>query len=887
MLTSTACQCGAGRRLCLVTLPLVVAAVCSISLAQDASGTDALLASLADQDTAADAVHQFLVADPDGVERLISELVEPGQANDAQARRALHGLVMSVSRPGAEPDRRVLVTTFTRQLDGEHPAAVKKFLIRQLRLVGGPNNADAVGQFLLDDQLGEDAAQTLVTFGGEASRAALRQALPQAQGKARATIAHALGVLRDAASVELLITLARDEDRDVRLSALFALANCGDPAATGTLIQAADAEPVYERGQATDACLLLARRLAEADNTPKAERIYRHLWTTRTAVEDRAARSAALSGLAGVLGLDAFDDLLAAMNAQDLQLRRVAVNAAAAMPGQDVTSRWIESLDAAAPASRVAILAVLVQRGDSVALPAAINALDDPDDAVSLAAIDAAATLGRIDAIEPLVNRLDDASDSRTRAVHRALERISGHEASSKLAALLPTASSEKKRTLLAVLAGRNAVEHVQTVLDAAADADENVSAAALTALGRLADDRHLHAMVQLLTNASTPQQRTAAERALALVCDRSEDKPYCAQAVTAGLVGADPEAEASLLTVLGSVGTPDALDVVRAAMGSGNDLVAAAAVAAIANWPNDAAASDMLALARDADDETHRALALRGYVRVAAMSNHRPIARTIQMLNDAMQAARHVEDKTLVLTAMANVHDPDMLETVLGFLDDEQLRAEAALAAVTIAHRVSGADRAATAAAMRKVLHVARDDNTRRRARQVLSLIDSYGNAITAWQVAGPYRIDGLSGSQLYGTAFGPETADATVMWRIHPMALVDENPTVVDLERSIGGDNRVAYLRTHVWSPTAQHVVMRGVQDDDMKVFVNGALVFSRTGHGRYQADLPLEQGWNTLLLKVVDHAGPWNISATITSSDGTAVTGLKYQAHPPTAP
>src|SRR5207247_1487081 len=137
------------------------------------------------------------------------------------------------------------------QLDSDkHSKAVKAFLIRELRVLGGKEAVDALGQKLLDDELCGDAAQALLTIrDGVAPR--FRTALEKSKGKNRVTLLQSLGVLRDTESVAALKMALTDEDRDLRRTAAWALANLGDASSADTLLKSADRAEGWDRTQAT------------------------------------------------------------------------------------------------------------------------------------------------------------------------------------------------------------------------------------------------------------------------------------------------------------------------------------------------------------------------------------------------------------------------------------------------------------------------------------------------------------------------------------------------------------------------------------------------------------------------------------------------------------
>jgi HEAT repeat protein len=175
-------------------------------------------------------------------------------------------------------------------------------LIRELQWIAGAENAAALGKFLADKTLCDDAARALVNLGGAAAAAQFREQLNKVEGGGpRLTILQHLGTLRDRKSAEALQTAVADADAQVRITAVWALANIGEPAAVNAVLKAADTEG-YERVQHTNSCLLLAERLAEDGRKNDARRIYRHLRETRSDASEAYVREIAERKLAASEG---------------------------------------------------------------------------------------------------------------------------------------------------------------------------------------------------------------------------------------------------------------------------------------------------------------------------------------------------------------------------------------------------------------------------------------------------------------------------------------------------------------------------------------------------------------------------------------------------------
>lgn len=227
---------------------------------------------------------------------LVNMLVEPGKGNDIKPRYALHCLAVYVCKLKDDKRRGAFAKTLASELDVKRHKAVQGYLIRQLQVAGGKEVVGTLGTLLHDDELCEYAAQALVAIGHGAAEQ-LRKALPRSRGTCRLTIVQNLGVVRDARSVGALRRATGDKDREVRLSAVWALANIGRANSIDVLLKAADSQG-WERIQATKACLLLAEKLLAAGKKKEAVGIYTHLRDTRSDTDEHYVREAAEKGLA-------------------------------------------------------------------------------------------------------------------------------------------------------------------------------------------------------------------------------------------------------------------------------------------------------------------------------------------------------------------------------------------------------------------------------------------------------------------------------------------------------------------------------------------------------------------------------------------------------------
>ena len=116
-----------------------------------------------------------------------------------------------------------------------------------------------------------------------------------------------------------------------------------------------------------------------------------------------------------------------------------------------------------------------------------------------------------------------------------------------------------------------------------------------------------------------------------------------------------------------------EALACVRSASSDTNAEVRDAGIRALADWPEEAAAPDLLQIVRSGTNGTQRALAFRGYVRLA----REPGAATTTM-SEAASVANSADDKKLVLSGLADITSPESLRLVATYVSNPTLTDEA-----------------------------------------------------------------------------------------------------------------------------------------------------------------------------------------------------------------
>ncbi|MFQ5806313.1 MAG: HEAT repeat domain-containing protein [Phycisphaerae bacterium] len=834
---------------------------------------------------------------------LCDMLVEPGTGDDTKARLALHAMTWYVGSEGTDEQRGKFVDVLCKALQADKPAAVKAFLIRQLQLGADRRAVPTLATLLGDEELCEPAAQALLAIGGEQAAEVFVHTLPYATGKNRVTILKAIhqcshpdagryllkdpsGLLQDTAS----------SDPELRANALAALAASDVPAAAEALLNAMRTDSWWdslrtdswrERTQAAQYALELADRLGKRNNKDHAARIYRTLMESCSDPQEIHIRCAALHGLAELLGAEAVGEVVAALTSENPELRAAATNIAATLSGEAATEAYLRELKTASAAARAGILAVLARRGDVAALPAALTALKDADKDVRIAAVKASAALGHEKALGPLVAFLDTDQADERKAAEQALTELPGEQVSAELAAAIRRAPALVRSALLDVLARRGAVSQLDMIFTFATDRSERVRIAAINAVGELADEQAVSKLVPLLRRAKSEAEREALEVALAATACRA-DSAFKRSAFIIVAIDRDRVRDyCSLLRVLGRIGGTAGVKTVQQAAQDPRPEVREAAIRAFLDWPDATAIDAVLETALKTEDLKHHVLAMRAYARQVGLDTDRRAEETLALFDAGMDAARRAEEKKLLLARLADVKDARAFDKLADYLGDEALRAEAGSAMIGVARGILPAGWAPAREALEKVLEAVDDERVRRHAEDVMKQVVEYEDYVTDWLVTGPYEEQGKDGKAIFNVVFPPELSGAKdVQWKQQAVSEDPEWYWFVDLEQSVGGDNRAAYLRTYVWSPEIQDALLELGSDDGIKVWLNGEVIHVNNvprgcGRGQDKVTTTLNKGWNELMLKVVDYGGGWAACLRVRAPDGDRLAGLKIDA------
>lgn len=774
-----------------------------------------------------------------------------------------------VSREAAE--ERLL-----RALGSASTRDAKSFLCRQLRTIGTARSVPQLGKLLTDPELSHMARYALGRIEDPAAAVALHRALGKTSGNLQIGIINTLGERRHREALRDLARLLGSPDSGVAEAAATALGRIGGIEAVKAL-EAARLRASKTLGEHIDNALLIAAEQVVAEGERGvAVRVYQRFYSLSP---EKHFRLAGLRGLVAAGGERAASFLVESLKATDPEVRRTAISLTTMAKGQNVTSAVADALPSLPPEDQELLLRALGERGDRAAVHAVAAATKSEHPSVRVAALEALGDMGDGTVVPVLVQAA--AAEGNEKLVARAsLVRLRGEGVDAALVRSLNSGDATVRVELIHALAGRKAKQASGELAKLAWDNDLTVRREAVRALGTLAGKFELGALVALALRPKDATDRPVIEEAIEAVFKRVEGKEGRATPLLIALASAPTDAKPMLLRLLGKATTPQALTAMYAALMDPNDSVREAAVRSLAAWPDGAPAETLLTVARTFPDEKQKALALQGYVRMAGLSKD-PTA----MYARAMQLAGRVEEKKLVLGGLGSASSAQALAIVEPYLKHEQLRTDAATAAVQIASRLRQEGPARARAALENVLSAVDDPRARKQAQDVINEMEQYEGYVLTWLGSGPYTERNKESRDIFDMAFPPETPSAEgVKWSLVTRGIGSYDIT---LDASFGsGDHCAAYLWTRIWSPEEQDARLELGSDDAIKAWFNGKLVHANYTHRGVSprqdiVNVKLQKGWNELLLKVVNHEGGWGFCCRVRKPDGGALEELKVEA------
>jgi HEAT repeat protein len=218
-----------------------------------------------------------------------------------------------------------------------------------------------------------------------------------------------------------------------------------------------------------------------------------------------------------------------------------------------------------------------------------------------------------------------------------------------------------------------------------------DVRIASIKALKDIGSPDQLNTLINYHLKASTNDEVKELENTIVAISKRIPDTQSQAGFLLSNMDKLnDDNIKSSYLEMMGKIGDPKSLPVLRTALKGTNDELKTSAIRGLSDWPDLKSADDLLDIASSSKNKIHRALAFRGYVDLLIQDKSLDRETKTEMYEEAMKLAETATEKQQVLSGLVKIPTLQGLQFVLPYLDDPEVKDESEIALLRISRRLA-----------------------------------------------------------------------------------------------------------------------------------------------------------------------------------------------------
>jgi HEAT repeat protein/type 1 glutamine amidotransferase len=572
-------------------------------------------------------------------------------------------------------------------------SAAKLAVCRQLRLIGNEKSVRVLSPMLLQDETTDMARYALEKIPGPAPDGALLAALDSAQDDIKLGIISSLGERKTQESVKALAQLLSDTNAAIVSASAVSLAKIGGRDAAGVLAEAFDRAEEPLKTEIAYPLLSCAERFIASRDYPSADAVYQKLLNPQPPLLPVVIRQTALKGrIMAAERDDAARMIIDTLDRGPEEMHPPAIGLVPVVFKDSELAPLLGLLVKIPEASRVQLLATLVDYPKQAVQAAVLYAAESPSFDVRLAALKALVKLGDAGTVRFLVERAAGSKGEEQSTARATLATLPGKDVDEAVVLGLAAFPGDPAKNELIRAVGERQIEAGKShLMTAAGSGSLQNSLEAAKALRTISSPADIPTLLGILLELEEEAAQEEMENTIAALAQEITD-PYARAAAVEEWLSPPPNSEKHpvsdagkrclLFRTLGKIGDDSSLPLLRAALKEEKPAIRDAAIRALVEWPGSTPADDVLAIARTTRDLTHQVLALRGYVRMVGSAKYRSPDAAVESFKTALNLASRPEEIKLVLGALPDFACLEALALAESFLNTEGVQEEA-LAAV------------------------------------------------------------------------------------------------------------------------------------------------------------------------------------------------------------
>jgi len=566
----------------------------------------------------------------------------------------------------------------------------KMAVCRHLRLIGSDKSVPVLAKMLTAPETSDMALYALTKIPGAAADRALREALEKSNGTIRLSLINAFGVRGSREAVPALVPLLGLTKMEAAKAAAYVLGRLGGPAASAALTKAFAAAPADLKFVVAAAMLACGEQFIKDKDLPAAAALYDRVLAANLSP---SINRAAMRGKISAAGDKAADVLMNALQGNDATRQDAAILKIRDVISPDAIGPICGLLPILPDRARIELLSVLAGYPKTKVLPVILATARGDAPAVRLAALKALELAGDASVVPFLAETGAKSRGAEQSAARSALALIKGQDVDAAILERLDQKSGEDVQSeLMLAVAERRIFAAKSAVASFLNAASPHLRLQAIKGLRTIGTPSDIPAVLDRLLKSEEETELQEAQTTAAVLAMKLADPDGRSNTVKSRLAEEKSLAgRARLIAVLGRIGDDSALSQVRAGLAEADAGVVDAAVRALAAWPTGTPIEDIWKIAKTSSNETHRLLALQGFIRLTAAAKYRLPGAAVGDLNLASESARRPEEKRLILAALPGFAGPEALDLAKSIGADPAVKAEADAAVKAINERMKG----------------------------------------------------------------------------------------------------------------------------------------------------------------------------------------------------
>jgi HEAT repeat protein len=532
------------------------------------------------------------------------------------------------------------------------------------------------------------ALYALERIPSEEASEVLLDALSDVEGILKVGIINALGNRQEKEAVKNISPLIWDLDGELAYAAIAATGKIGGDEAAEALAKAVTDPNVSLKSEAIQAYLKCAAEYEDRGVNHKALEIYQSL---NQPAFDPQVRHAAVRGIIQTSGQKATDVIVAFFDNENPDNYAIVIPLCQEIPDSENVSPIVAYLLKMQSADQRKLISALAGRKNPDLVKAMEKLVESSDEQLRIAALNALSLSGDAETALLFAGIAAGTKGLERSTARNCLDRLNAPGTDKLIINSIPVSDDARKIELIRSTSSRYISNASSLIVDELQSPNSDVRIASIKALKDIGSPEQLNTLISYHLNATNNDEVRELENTIVAVSKRIPDTQSQAAFLLSNMDKLnDDKIKSSYLEMMGKIGDPKSLPVLRTALKGTNDALRTSAIRGLSDWPDLEPADDLLNIAKSSENKIHRALAFRGYVDLLIRDKSLDWDTKTEMYETSMKLAETATEKRQVLSGLVKNPTLKGLQFVLPYLDDPEVKDESEITVLRISRRLA-----------------------------------------------------------------------------------------------------------------------------------------------------------------------------------------------------